>query len=60
MRAKEVGFGADFGLGPFESAKEYFASQAEAYEKLAIAVVAEGSDWAEASPVNCAGRLSFS
>ena len=32
-----VGPGADFGLGPFESAKEYFAIQAEAYEKLAIA-----------------------
>ena len=32
-----VGPGADFGLGPFASAKEYFAIQAEAYEKLAIA-----------------------
>ena len=32
-----VGPGADFGLGPFPSAKEYFAIQAEAYEKLAIA-----------------------
>ena len=31
-----VGPGADFGLGPFASAKEYFAIQAEAYEKLAI------------------------
>ena len=32
-----VGPGADFGLGPFASAKEYFAIQAEAYEKLAVA-----------------------
>jgi hypothetical protein len=32
-----VGPGADFGLGPFASAKEYFSIQAEAYEKLAIA-----------------------
>lgn len=32
-----VGPGADFGLGPFSSAKEYFAIQAEAYEKLAMA-----------------------
>lgn len=32
-----VGPGADFGLGPFASAKEYFAIQAEAYEKLAMA-----------------------
>lgn len=35
--AVSVGPGADFGLGPFASAKEYFAIQAEAYEKLAIA-----------------------
>ncbi|KAF9449081.1 hypothetical protein P691DRAFT_813175 [Macrolepiota fuliginosa MF-IS2] len=32
-----VGPGADFGLGPFESAKEYFGIQAEAYERLAEA-----------------------
>ncbi|KAF8900125.1 hypothetical protein CPB84DRAFT_1680758 [Gymnopilus junonius] len=32
-----VGPGADFGLGPFSSAKEYFAIQAEAYEELAMA-----------------------
>lgn len=32
-----VGPGADFGLGPFSSAKEYFAVQAEAYERLAMA-----------------------
>ncbi len=32
-----VGPGADFGLGPFKSAKEYFAVQAEAYERLAMA-----------------------
>jgi hypothetical protein len=32
-----VGPAADFGLGPFESAKEYFAIQAEAYERLAEA-----------------------
>jgi len=32
-----VGPGADFGLGPFSSAKEYFAIQAEAYERLAMA-----------------------
>ncbi|KXN90430.1 hypothetical protein AN958_04299 [Leucoagaricus sp. SymC.cos] len=30
-----VGPGADFGLGPFDTAKEYFAIQAEAYEWLA-------------------------
>ena len=30
-----VGPGADFGLGPFETAKEYFSVQAEAYENLA-------------------------
>ncbi|KAF8154232.1 hypothetical protein B0H34DRAFT_800106 [Crassisporium funariophilum] len=43
-----VGPGADFGLGPFTSAKEYFAIQAEAYEKLAMAAglddEAEGED----------------
>jgi len=33
-----VGPGADFGLGPFSSAKEYFSVQAEAYERLAMAV----------------------
>jgi hypothetical protein len=32
-----VGPGADFGLGPFSSAKEYFAVQAEAYDRLAMA-----------------------
>lgn len=32
-----VGPGADFGLGPFGTAKEYFAIQAEAYERLAEA-----------------------
>lgn len=32
-----IGPGADFGLGPFQSAKEYFAIQAEAYEQLAVA-----------------------
>ncbi|PPQ83221.1 kinase [Psilocybe cyanescens] len=32
-----VGPGADFGLGPFDCAKDYFAIQAEAYEKLAMA-----------------------
>ncbi|KJA24933.1 hypothetical protein HYPSUDRAFT_65234 [Hypholoma sublateritium FD-334 SS-4] len=32
-----IGPGADFGLGPFTSAKDYFAIQAEAYEQLAIA-----------------------
>ena len=32
-----VGPGADFGLGPFSSAQEYFAIQAEAYERLAMA-----------------------
>jgi len=32
-----VGPGADFGLGPFNSAREYFAIQAEAYERLAVA-----------------------
>jgi len=32
-----VGPGADFGLGPFSSAKEYFSVQAEAYERLAMA-----------------------
>ena len=36
-----IGPGADFGLGPFESAKEYFELQAEAYEHLAVA---EGLD----------------
>lgn len=30
-----VGPSADFGLGPFETAKEYFSVQAEAYENLA-------------------------
>lgn len=30
-----VGPSADFGLGPFETAKEYFTVQAEAYENLA-------------------------
>ena len=39
-----VGPGADFGLGPFVSAKEYFTIQAEAYEKLAIAA---GVDYEE-------------
>ncbi|KAF8999814.1 phosphotransferase enzyme family-domain-containing protein [Cyathus striatus] len=32
-----IGPGADFGLGPFSSAHEYFAIQAEAYERLAMA-----------------------
>ncbi|KAF9484191.1 hypothetical protein BDN70DRAFT_872888 [Pholiota conissans] len=32
-----IGPGADFGMGPFKSAKEYFALQAEAYEQLAMA-----------------------
>jgi hypothetical protein len=32
-----IGPGADFGLGPFDTAKEYFAIQAEAYERLAEA-----------------------
>ncbi|KDR78302.1 hypothetical protein GALMADRAFT_119330 [Galerina marginata CBS 339.88] len=35
--AVSVGPGADFGLGPFNSAKEYFSIQAEAYEQLAMA-----------------------
>ncbi|PPR02294.1 hypothetical protein CVT24_011633 [Panaeolus cyanescens] len=44
-----VGPGADFGLGPFESAKEYFAIQAEAYEQLAVAAGLddEGGDGAD-------------
>lgn len=36
-----VGPGADFGLGPFDTAKEYFAIQAEAYERLAEAASEE-------------------
>ncbi|TFK36509.1 hypothetical protein BDQ12DRAFT_686532 [Crucibulum laeve] len=39
-----VGPGADFGLGPFASAKEYFAIQAEAYEKLAMAAGIEDDE----------------
>lgn len=43
-----VGPGADYGLGPFASAKEYFKIQADAYEKLAEAELeafeAESSD----------------
>jgi hypothetical protein len=35
--AVSIGPGADFGLGPFDTAKEYFAIQAEAYERLAEA-----------------------
>jgi len=37
-----VGPGADFGLGPFTSATEYFAIQAEAYERLAMAAGLDG------------------
>ncbi|KAF4611812.1 hypothetical protein D9613_003941 [Agrocybe pediades] len=49
-----IGPGADFGLGPFETAREYFAIQAEAYERLAIAAglddeCEEGSEKAEAA-----------
>ncbi|KAF8970712.1 hypothetical protein BDZ97DRAFT_1790635 [Flammula alnicola] len=48
-----IGPGADFGLGPFNSAKEYFALQAEAYEKLAMAAglddEAEESEAADAA-----------
>lgn len=39
-----VGPGADFGLGPFESAKEYFGIQAEAYERLAEAASEEEAE----------------
>ncbi|KAJ3561076.1 hypothetical protein NP233_g10417 [Leucocoprinus birnbaumii] len=39
-----VGPGADFGLGPFDTAKEYFAIQAEAYERLAEAASEEDDD----------------
>ncbi|KAF5353383.1 hypothetical protein D9756_007843 [Leucocoprinus leucothites] len=39
-----VGPGADFGLGPFDTAKEYFAIQAEAYERLAEAASEEDVD----------------
>ncbi|KAF8064019.1 phosphotransferase enzyme family-domain-containing protein [Lyophyllum atratum] len=39
-----VGPGADYGLGPFGSAREYFQIQADAYEKLAEVEVLEGSD----------------
>lgn len=39
-----VGPGADFGLGPFESAKEYFGIQAEAYERLAEAASEEDAE----------------
>jgi len=40
-----VGPGADYGLGPFSSAKEYFDLQAEAYERLAEAEPIESSDY---------------
>lgn len=39
-----IGPGADFGLGPFTSAKDYFAIQAEAYERLALAAGLEDED----------------
>jgi hypothetical protein len=40
-----IGPGADYGLGPFSSAKEYFDLQAEAYERLAEVEPPEGSDY---------------
>ncbi|KAG5652057.1 hypothetical protein H0H81_006454 [Sphagnurus paluster] len=39
-----VGPGADYGLGPFSSAKEYFRLQADAYEMLAEVDAPEGND----------------
>ncbi|KAF5376121.1 hypothetical protein D9615_007672 [Tricholomella constricta] len=39
-----VGPGADYGLGPFRSAREYFQLQADAYEKLAEVDAPEGND----------------
>ncbi|KAF8225361.1 hypothetical protein L208DRAFT_1306591 [Tricholoma matsutake] len=39
-----VGPGADYGLGPFSSATEYFNLQADAYERLAEAEPSESGD----------------
>ncbi|KAG5644271.1 hypothetical protein DXG03_008756 [Asterophora parasitica] len=39
-----IGPGADYGLGPFTSAREYFQLQADAYEKLAEVDAPEGND----------------
>ena len=53
----EVGPGADFGLGPFDSASEYFAVQAEAYEHLARAAGEQDEQEDENGSEDGAGAL---